>query len=71
MTKTEYVFTSLPQSLLRDFCEFEGVGDTVGDLADAYVYNTICGRKYKAQVEEQRGYINDLLKENKGKENGV
>lgn len=62
--ETEAVYITLPNSLMADFCEFESPGDTVGNLADAYVYNTNCGRKYQKQVQEQRVYV-ETLKDNK------
>ena len=30
------------------------------DLADGYVHNTVCGKKYETQVLEQREYLKRL-----------
>ena len=60
-SKEEHVvFISLPASLMQKFCVLKPAGDTVGDLADAYVDNTLCGKKYEAQVEEQKQYIENV-----------
>ena len=68
-TKQEHVvFIALPASLMQKFCVLQPPGDTVGELGDAYVNNTLCGRKYEAQVEEQQKYF-DAVKE-KGTKNG-
>lgn len=61
--ETKYI--SIPESLLQEFCvEWKGVGDTVSSLADAYVANTTCGKKYEAQLKEQKQFIQKMnLKE--------
>ena len=63
-TKEEHVvFISLPASLMQKFCVLKSPGESVGDLADAYVDNTLCGRKYEAQVEKQQEYFDSVKKE--------
>ena len=63
-TKEEHVvFISLPTSLMQKFCVLKSPGESVGDLADAYVDNTLCGRKYEAQVEKQQEFIDSVKKE--------
>lgn len=54
---------TLPSHLLRKFCDWSKPGETVGDLGMAYVNNTVCGRKYEAQVDEQIIYIESVRKE--------
>lgn len=55
--------------LLQHFCDFQGPGDTVGELGEGYVNNTVCGKKYQAQVDEQIEYIKNVQKDkDKGKE---
>ena len=54
------VFVSLPVSLMQKFCVLQPPGETVGELGDAYVHNTLCGKKYEAQVEEQRKYFDNV-----------
>ena len=67
-TKEEHVvFISLPTSLMQKFCVLKSPGETVGDLADAYVDNTLCGRKYEAQVEKQQEFIDSVKKEDIGR----
>lgn len=58
------MFISLPTSLTQKFCVLQPPGDTVGELGDAYVTNTICGKKYEAQVDAQIEYF-DHVKERK------
>ena len=53
---------------MQKFCVLKSPGESVGDLADAYIDNTLCGRKYEAQVEGQQKYF-DAVKE-KGTKNG-
>lgn len=53
-------FVSIPESLLQEFCEWKNAGETVGSLAEAYVANTVCGKKYEAQVKEQKEFINKM-----------
>ena len=63
-TKEEHVvFISLPTSLMQKFCVLKSPGESVGDLADAYIDNTLCGRKYEAQVDEQQEYFDSVKKE--------
>lgn len=57
------VFVTLPAALTQHFCEFKGSGDTVGTLTEGFVYNTVCGKKYQAQIEEQQEYIRNVTKE--------
>ena len=45
---------------MQEFCEWSGVGVTVKDLADGFVHNTLCGKKYEAQVKQQKEYLNRL-----------
>ncbi len=52
----------MPSSLMQDFCIFEKAGETVESLSKAYISNTVCGRKYQAQVKEQRVYNENVLK---------
>lgn len=63
-TEQHVVFVSLPASLMQKFCVLQPPGETVGDLGDAYVNNTLCGKKYESQVEEQRAYIERVTSEN-------
>lgn len=56
------VLVALPASLMQKFCVMKPPGDTIGSLADAYVDNTTCGKKYESQVDEQRKYM-DAVKE--------
>lgn len=48
---------SIPENLLQEFCEWKSAGVTVRDLADGYVHNTLCGKKYEAQVKQQKEYL--------------
>lgn len=67
-TRGEHVvFISLPSSLMQKFCVLKPPGESVGDLADAYVDNTLCGRKYEAQVEKQQEFIDSVKKEDIGR----
>lgn len=60
-TKEEHVvFVSLPSSLMQKFCVLKPPGETVGELGEAYVDNTLCGRKYEAQVDEQQKYFDTV-----------
>ena len=60
-TQEEHVvFIALPASLMQKFCVLQPPGETVGELGDAYVHNTLCGKKYEAQVEEQRKYFDNV-----------
>jgi hypothetical protein len=45
---------------MQKFCVLQPPGETVGELGDAYVHNTLCGKKYEAQVEEQRKYFDNV-----------
>lgn len=66
-TKEQHVvFISIPASLMQKFCVLQPAGETVGSLADAYVENTLCGKKYEIQVEEQRKYIDNVKDRDKG-----
>lgn len=57
----EIKFVSIPESLLQEFCpEWKSAGDTVGTLAEGYVANTLCGKKYEAQVKEQKEFIKKM-----------
>ncbi len=47
------VVVLMPESLMLKLCGWKPPGETVQDLADGYVNNTICGKKYEAQLEEQ------------------
>lgn len=68
-TQEEHVvFISLPASLMQEFCVLQPPGDTVGELGDAYVHNTLCGKKYEAQVEEQQKYFENVKEQ--GTKNG-
>lgn len=69
LVEKEVIFISLPTALTQHFCEFQGAGDSVATLAEGFVYNTVCGKKYKAQLEEQNEYIKNV-KEGK-KEGGL
>lgn len=51
------VFISIPASLMQKFCVLQPPGETIGDLGDAYVNNTLCGKKYESQVDQQRAYL--------------
>lgn len=51
---------SIPEHLVQEFCEWRGAGGTVRDLADGYVHNTLCGKKYEAQVKEQKQYLEKM-----------
>ena len=51
---------SVPEHLLQEFCEWRGAGATVKDLADGFVHNTLCGKKYEAQVREQKEYLRKM-----------
>ena len=63
-TKEEHVvFISLPTSLMQKFCVLKSPGESVGDLTDAYIDNTLCGRKYEAQVDKQQEYFDSVKKE--------
>lgn len=53
-------FVTIPESLLQEFCEWKNAGETVGSLTEAYVANTVCGKKYEAQVKEQKEFINKM-----------
>lgn len=55
---------------MNHFCEFEEIkeGAVTGDLVNAYVINTICGKKYRAQVDEQRRFNEEI--KNGGKNGG-
>lgn len=57
-------FISIPESLLQEFCTWKKAGDTVGELADAYVSNTVCGQKYEAQVKQQKDFVKKMKEEN-------
>lgn len=46
----------MPAHLLQHFCAFQSAGTTVGTLADAYVYNTTCGKKYAEQLNAQKEF---------------
>lgn len=59
-TNKKVVTESIPPHLLQQFCEWKSAGVTVKDLADGYVHNTLCGKKYETQVEEQREYLKRL-----------
>jgi hypothetical protein len=50
------VVVLFPAALMQKLCSFKPPGDTVATLSDAYVENTICGKKYEAQLEEQIEY---------------
>ena len=52
---------------MQKFCVLKPPGESVGDLADAYVDNTLCGRKYEAQVEKQQEFIDSVKKEDIGR----
>lgn len=68
-TKEEHVvFVALPASLMQKFCVLQPVGETVGELGEAYIHNTLCGKKYEAQVDEQQKFF-ETIKE-KGKKDG-
>lgn len=54
---------TLPSHLLQKFCNWTKPGETVGDLGAAYVNNTICGKKYEAQVDEQIIYMESVKRE--------
>lgn len=54
---------TIPESLMQDFCEWQSAGNTVGDLAEGYVANTLCGKKYEAQVKQQREYVRKMREE--------
>lgn len=54
---------TIPESLLQEFCEWKKTGETVGELADAYVSNTLCGQKYEAQVKQQKEYLKRMKQE--------
>lgn len=56
--QTDVVMVSVPEHLLQEFCEWRGAGATVKDLADGFVHNTLCGKKYEAQVKQQKEYLN-------------
>lgn len=62
--ETHYV--TLPASMVRHFCTMQEIkeGDNVQDLADAYVYNTVCGKKYQAQVDEQKEMLKAIDERN-------
>lgn len=51
---------SIPEHLLQEFCDWKSAGVTVRDLADGYVHNTICGKKYEAQVKQQKEYLKKM-----------
>ena len=70
-TEQHVVFVSLPTGLMQKFCVLQPPGETVGDLGDAYVNNTLCGKKYESQVEEQRAYIERVTSENGKVEDGT
>lgn len=56
-------FVTIPESLLQEFCEWKSAGETVGSLTEAYVANTVCGKKYEAQVKEQKEFIKKMKAE--------
>ena len=56
------VVISVPDSLMQHFCEFQAPGDTVGTLAEGYVNNTVCGKKYQAQLDEQKEFLKNVKK---------
>lgn len=56
----EIVFISIPSSLTQHFCEFKGAGDSVATLTDGFIYNTVCGQKYQAQMSEQQEYLKNV-----------
>lgn len=56
----EYIVITIPEALLTDYCEFQDAGDTIGTLAESYVYNTNCGKKYKEQLVEQREWSGNV-----------
>lgn len=58
--QTEVVMISVPEHLMQEFCEWRTAGATVRDLADGYVHNTLCGKKYEAQVKEQKEYLEKM-----------
>ena len=60
---SEVVLVTVPAHLLQEFCEWRGAGATVKDLADGFVHNTLCGKKYEAQVKQQKEYLNKLKEE--------
>ena len=65
-TKEEHiVFVALPASLMQKFCVFQPPGNSIGELGDAYVHNTLCGRKYEAQVDEQMKYFENVKEREK------
>lgn len=47
---------------MQEFCDWKSAGITVRDLADGYVHNTLCGKKYEAQVREQKEYVEKMKK---------
>lgn len=53
-------FVSIPESLLQEFCEWKNAGETVGSLTEAYVANTVCGKKYEAQLKEQKEFLKKM-----------
>lgn len=61
--QTEVVMVSVPEHLLQEFCDWKGAGVTVRDLADGFVHNTLCGKKYEAQVKQQKEYLKKLKEE--------
>lgn len=64
LTPSERVrIVTIPESLMQDFCEWQAAGNTVGDLAEGYVANTLCGKKYEAQVKQQRDYVRKMREE--------
>ena len=60
---TETVIVTLPESLMLEFCDWKGAGETVGSLAEGYVHNTLCGKKYETQLKEQREWVKKMKEE--------
>lgn len=54
---------------MQKLCSWKPPGETVGELGEGYVNNTICGQKYEAQLDKQIEYhrkMQEALKERKG-----
>lgn len=60
--QTDLKMISIPAHLMQEFCDWKSAGITVRDLADGYVHNTLCGKKYEAQVREQKEYVEKMKK---------
>ena len=64
-TEDHIVFVALPSSLMQKFCVLQPPGNSIGELGDAYVNNTLCGRKYEAQVDEQMKFFENVKERGK------